>query len=90
MEQKFYICKHCGNILPGRDPQPGGKDFMSRKFSNDSLKISRSTSTNVYPCEINAKVDADVFDNAWLPLYSGTWLMTTTVNSGGTMTLTWN
>ena len=46
--------------------------------------------TNVYPCEINAKVDADVFDNAWLPLYSGTWLMTTTVNSGGTMTLTWN
>ncbi|WP_418632226.1 hypothetical protein [Waltera sp.] len=59
-------------------------------FSNDSLKISRSTSTNVYPCEINAKVDADVFDNAWLPLYSGTWLMTTTVNSGGTMTLTWN
>lgn len=56
---------------------------MSGKFSNDSLKISRSTSTNVYPCEINAKVDADVFDNAWLPLYSGTWLMTTTVNSGG-------
>ena len=60
------------------------------KRSHDSLKISRSTSTNVYPCEINAKVDADVFDNAWLPLYSGTWLMTTTVNSGGTMTLTWN
>ena len=28
MEQKFYICKHCGNILPGRDPQPGGKDFI--------------------------------------------------------------
>lgn len=70
----------------------GWKRFYesTRKFSNDSLKISRSTSTNVYPCEINAKVDADVFDNAWLPLYSGTWLMTTTVNSGGTMTLTWN
>lgn len=68
----------------------GWKRFYECKFSNDSLKISRSTSTNVYPCEINAKVDADVFDNAWLPLYSGTWLMTTTVNSGGTMTLTWN
>ena len=92
MSYKFDLAKSGSQwkISNGRDPQPGGKDFMSGKFSNDSLKISRSTSTNVYPCEINAKVDADVFDNAWLPLYSGTWLMTTTVNSGGTMTLTWN
>lgn len=71
----------------GREHQYRG---LFCKFSNDSLKISRSTSTSTYPCEINAKVDADVFDNTWVPLYSGTWIMTTTVNSGGTMTLTWN
>lgn len=30
------------------------------------------------------------FDTGWMKLYSGTWLMTTTVNTKGTMTLTWN
>lgn len=59
-------------------------------FENDSLKITRAVSTNSLPCEINAKVDASVFDNAWVHLYSGTWIMETTVNSSGTMTLTWN
>jgi len=89
MSYKFDLAKSGSQwkISNGREHQYRG---LFCKFSNDSLKISRSTSTNVYPCEINAKVDADVFDNAWLPLYSGTWLMTTTVNSGGTMTLTWN
>jgi len=37
MEQKFYICKHCGNILPGRDPQPGGKRFYLPKCVNTRI-----------------------------------------------------
>lgn len=60
------------------------------KFYNNNLKISRALSTSTYPCEINGSVDAHVFDNAWIPLYTATMLMTTTVNSSGTMTLTWN
>jgi len=59
-------------------------------FSNPSLTISRATSTNTYAAEINARVDATLFDTQWVKLYSGTWLMSTTVTSGGTMTLTWN
>lgn len=59
-------------------------------FEDSSLTISRAVSTNTFPCEINARVDASVFDNAWIHLYSGTWIMSTTVNSSGTMTLTWN
>lgn len=60
------------------------------QFSGAKLKVSRGTSTNSYPAELNASVNAKVFDNSWVPLYSGTWLMTTTINSGGTMKLTWN
>jgi len=59
-------------------------------FSNPRLTISRAISTNTFPCEINASVDASLFDNQWVHIYSGTWLMSTTVNSSGTMTLTWN
>lgn len=89
MSYKFDLAKSGSQwkMSNGREHQYRG---LFCKFSNDSLKISRATSTNTYPCEINAKVDADVFDNAWIPLYSGTWLMTTTVSSGGKMTLTWN
>lgn len=59
-------------------------------FKNASLKISRATAKTNFPCEINASVNASIFDNAWVKLYSGTWLMTTTVNTKGKMTLTWN
>lgn len=89
MSYKFDLAKSGSQwkMSNGREHQYRG---LFCKFSNDSLNISRATSTNTYPCEINAKVDADVFDNAWIPLYSGTWLMTISVDSRGTMTLTWN
>lgn len=59
-------------------------------FKKANLKISRATAKANFPCEINASVEASVCDNAWVKLYSGTWLMTTTVNTKGKMTLTWN
>lgn len=89
MSYKFDLEKSGSQwkISNGREHQYSG---LFCQFSNDNLNISRTLSTDTFPCEINAKVDAVVCDNAWIPLYSGTWLMTTTVDSGGTMTLTWN
>lgn len=89
MSYKFDLSKSGSQwkISNGREHSYSG---LFCTFSNNSLSISRSTSTSSFPAEINASVDAQVFDNAWVPLYSGTWLMSTTVSSGGTMTLTWN
>ncbi|WP_307477569.1 hypothetical protein [Cytobacillus purgationiresistens] len=60
------------------------------KFSNPSLNISRATSTNSYPAEINSSVKADIFSNAWFHIATTTVRMETTINSKGTMKLTWN
>lgn len=58
-------------------------------FSNPSLKISRATSTNTFPCEINANVTAELFDNQWISLGTELWYMYTTVTHDGVMTLYW-
>ena len=58
-------------------------------FSNPSLKISRATSTNTFPCEINASVTAELFDNQWISLGTELWYMYTTVTHDGVMTLYW-
>jgi hypothetical protein len=58
-------------------------------FSNPSLKISRAISTNSFPCEINASVTAELFDNQWVSLGTSLWYMYTTVTHDGIMTLYW-
>lgn len=59
-------------------------------FNNPKLYISRAASTSTFPAEINASVGVKLFDNSWVPLGSTVWIMSTTVNSAGTMKLTWN
>ena len=58
-------------------------------FSNPSLKIVRSVSTNTFPCEIDANVTATYFDNQWITIATDTWFMYTTVTHDGTMTVYW-
>jgi len=59
-------------------------------FSNPSLRITRATSTNTFPAEINASVQASVFNNQWVSIFNTTAWMRTTINSSGTMTLSGN
>jgi hypothetical protein len=58
-------------------------------FSDPDLTISRAVSTASFDAEINATVTCLLFDNAWIPLFSSVWWMTTTISSGGTMTLSY-
>lgn len=58
-------------------------------FSNPSLKITRAISTNTFPCEINANVTAELFDNQWVSLGTSLWYMYTTVTYDGVMTVHW-
>lgn len=59
-------------------------------FSNADLSISRSVSTNTFPCEINGTVRANHFDNQWVQIIETTWTLTTTVDKNATMTTTWS
>ncbi|MED4082587.1 hypothetical protein P4637_18105 [Halalkalibacterium halodurans] len=60
------------------------------RFSNASLRISRSTSTSTFPAEINGGVDYVRFDTQWIgPLDSGRMTLRTTVSSKGTLTVRW-
>ena len=57
------------------------------KFTSPKLYISRAVSTNSFPAEVNAEVTVDYLDNQWVHLYTNTWIMYTTIDSGGTMTV---
>lgn len=58
-------------------------------FSNPSLKITRAISTNTFPCEVNANVTAELFDNQWVSLGTSLWHMYTTVTHDGVVTVNW-
>lgn len=59
-------------------------------FSNSKLSVSHAISSSSIPAEIDASVDAEVFNNAWVHLYSATWTMNTTITHSGTMTVNHN
>jgi hypothetical protein len=72
-------------ISNGRDHAYSG---LFTRYKNPSLKITRGTSTAIYPAEINARVEWEKFDNQWVgPLASGSSTMRTEINSAGKMTL---
>lgn len=58
-------------------------------FSNPSLKITRAMSTDLFPCEVNASVTAELFDNQWVSLGTSLWYMYTTVTHDGVLVVHW-
>ena len=65
-------------------------DAPFAKFSNASLKITRSLSTPSFPAEANASVYAQLFDTTWIgPIWSGTEYLRTNVSNNGTLTVSW-
>lgn len=59
-------------------------------FSDPSLVISRSVSTSSFAAEINGSVYCEMFDNQWVSIGAGTWILDTTVSSSGVLKVKWN
>ena len=88
MSYQFDLEK-VGNQWKMSNPRNHTYSRVFTTFSNPSLKITRATSTNTFPCEINANVTAELFDNQWVSLGTSLWYMYTTVTHAGVMTLYW-